>query len=291
MASWFQTAAARMQRGPMIIVIWLILLAGFFVSLGIAYEDYTTSLLGHQAVPTQKANDWVVYAVALLPQLVQIILLFNFLTDTTNKQWSLWAAVAAHAIDVGLDVYYKSSHFATAALTVTAFIESELVFTLCSEVLMSVCFGLLIITTPDFIMQSKIAFGRITSAISSEGGSQSGGRNFSGGDSSEPRGESPRYAPGSAHPGVGAQRPMLPGPLSGKPRPMSPGPLSQSSGRGIPPMPRPEDIDPRITERHPKGTQVTNGARGVMEVRTPGPMSKLSGLIPGKKGKPQGKPR
>lgn len=182
MSNFFKNAHMRAKNSPAIIVIWLVLATAFVIACLVAYEDYSTSLLGYSSIPTQKANEWIVVWVALMPQVIQIVLFFNFLTDTDNKRWSLFAAIVVHFVDVGLDVYYKSSSFDSFGLTVAAFIESELIYTFGSEVLLTMSFGLMIATLPDFIMQSRAMFHNIVDAISNERGGGGSGKPFSYGD-------------------------------------------------------------------------------------------------------------
>ena len=163
MSNIFHSAGANLRRSPYIIPLYLIVLLGFVIACGIAIEDYSTSLLGYNAIPTQKANNWVIPLVAALPQVAQVILFYVFLQDTRNKI-TLILAILIHIVDVGTDMYYKSYEFKSFSLSVMAFAESEIIYTLGSEALLTLTFGLLIDSLDDFgtqfvkTLQSTSAF-------------------------------------------------------------------------------------------------------------------------------------
>jgi len=191
MSNFFKGAHNKIKNSPTIIVIWLVLVAALVISIGIAYEDYSTSLLGYQAIPTQKVNPWIVPLVALMPQVIQIVLFFNFLSDT-SKIGNLIIAVVVHFIDVGLDVYYKSAGVSGIELTAIAWIESELIYTLGSEILLVMSFGMVFELFPDFIIQSKRVINSIMNALRD---GKSGGKGFNYGDRGQGQSRSPNTPP------------------------------------------------------------------------------------------------
>jgi len=162
----FKEAAAKIRTSPFIIPIGLVFICMFFTSIGISFEDYTTSRLGYIALPTAKANWWIPYLVAALPQLIQIGMVYVFIDDT-NKRWSLLFVAMAHLIDLITDVWFKinisgATHWEFLPL---ALIESWGIYTLGSEVLFTVSTGMLIAILPDFWREISKFLGFVGNAI------------------------------------------------------------------------------------------------------------------------------
>ena len=113
-------------------------------------EDYNTSRLGYMALPTQKYNSGlVVFCVAAVPQLAQIVLFYIFGRDT-KKGWAVLLAFAFFLVDLSTDSWYKSG--GDWNLIPLAIVESLFVFTLGSEVLFSIAAGFIAETFPEFIV-------------------------------------------------------------------------------------------------------------------------------------------
>jgi len=135
----------------MVIPLYLVFVVMFIISCALMVEDYTTSRLGYALLPTQKANEWVIPLVALLPQVGQVGFGYVFATDT-NKRWSLIIAVMLWVTDVFTDVFFKA-YGGTAAIYGVATAESIIIYSLGSEVMMATSVGMLILLTPAFFEQ------------------------------------------------------------------------------------------------------------------------------------------
>ncbi len=113
-------------------------------------EDYATSKAGYEMLPTNKVNTGlVIFTVAALPQLAQIVLFFIFGRDT-RKGWAILLAFAFFAVDLGTDSWYKSG--GDWGLIPLAIVESLFIFTLGSEVLFSIAAGFVAETFADFVV-------------------------------------------------------------------------------------------------------------------------------------------
>ena len=163
MANVFKSLAQGLIRSPFIIVITLTFVALLIIALGLSVEDYMTTLKGYQLLPTAKANDWVVPLVALLPQVGQIAFTFAFATDT-RKRWAILIAFGLHFFDVLTDVYFKAYGQAWWVYGI-AFLESEVLYTLGSELALTFSLGMLIELTPHALEQAGLILHRITGAL------------------------------------------------------------------------------------------------------------------------------
>ena len=140
----------KLANSPRIIGIFLAAMIMLVIAGGIFIEDYTTSLEGYKLYPTRKYHDWVVYLVALLPQVGQIVFAYAFLTDT-DRWLSLVIAIALHVADVYTDVTYKM----VGGNWLGTWLESELVYTLGSEIALGTALGIVLTIYPDVVQQVK----------------------------------------------------------------------------------------------------------------------------------------
>lgn len=163
MANVFKSLAQGLTRSPFIIVITLTFGALFIIALGLSIEDYMTTLMGYRLLPTAKANDWVVPLVALLPQVGQIAFTFAFAYDT-RKRWAILIAFSLHFFDVMTDVYFKA-HGQPLWVYGVALVESEVLYTLGSELALTFSLGMLIELSPHAIEQGSLILQRITNAL------------------------------------------------------------------------------------------------------------------------------
>ena len=164
MTNIFRNAARKIITSPAVIVVTLVFFALFIISLGLSIEDYMTSLKGYQLLPTAKANDWVVPLVAALPQVGQVAFMFAFATNT-QRRWSLLAVFGLHVIDVLTDVYFKANGQGLWVWGI-AFIESEVLYTLGSEIGLAFSVGMLLELAPHAVEQ----FGRLLHSITRAAG-------------------------------------------------------------------------------------------------------------------------
>jgi len=151
MTNLFRDAAKRIEASPFIIPIAGVFVLMFIVSIGIAIEDYSTTLEGYRLIPTAKVNDWVLPLVALLPQIGQIGFTYLFATDT-KKRWAILIAFSLHVVDVFTDMNFKASGQGLDVWLI-ALVESEVIFTLGSELMMMASFGMLVRILPAAIVQ------------------------------------------------------------------------------------------------------------------------------------------
>jgi len=159
----FKNAATGIRNSPFIIPIGFIFISMLVVSTGLIVEDYTTSYLGYQAIPTNKANIWVIYLVALLPQVLQMGFGYVFLDDS-EKRWAITVVFLALFIDVATDVMFKATGLNYTIII--AILESLLLYTLGSELMFTVAFGVFVQILPDFGRQLAKFFSSISEMLS-----------------------------------------------------------------------------------------------------------------------------
>jgi len=146
--NWFADASTRLKRSWVVIPVTLLFIFMFVVSAALMYEDYSTSRLGYEALPTRKANDWVIPLVALLPQLGQVGFAYVFL-ENTKKTWAGFITGGLFAVDLFTDVYYKAHGMAPFVWEVAA-VESIAIYTIGSEIMMATSLGMLAQLAPHF---------------------------------------------------------------------------------------------------------------------------------------------
>jgi hypothetical protein len=159
----FRDAARRIEASPFIIPITAVFAVMFIVAFGIAIEDYSTTLEGYRLIPTAKVNDWILPLVALLPQVGQIGFAYLFATDT-NKRWAAMIAFLLHIVDVYTDVRFKAAGQGLDVWAI-ALVESEVVYTLGSELMLTASFGMLLRILPSAIVQIGQALRRAWEAL------------------------------------------------------------------------------------------------------------------------------
>ncbi len=100
----FQAEITRLNRSSRTILT-LALIGLFFVSLACLWEDYSTSIHGLLLVPGQLVNDWLRFALAATPSLLQIV--FAFVALTQGNRIAAVITLAAWTFDFGTDLAYK----------------------------------------------------------------------------------------------------------------------------------------------------------------------------------------
>ena len=164
MSNLFKRTSETIKKSPMVIPLFLVFVVMFIVAIGVNIEDYSTSRLGYMEIPTRKANDWVIWLVALIPQVGQIGFSYLFAADT-NKRWAAITAFSLHFVDVATDMVYKAFPY-TPISVISAFIESEVIYTLGSEIMLVTSFGMVVALFPDFICELGNLMTKIFQALS-----------------------------------------------------------------------------------------------------------------------------
>lgn len=150
MSQIFKVAAEKIKKSSLVIPVTLVFILMFITALSTSYEDYWTTLLGYVATPTLKANDWVKYFVALIPQTAMIGFTYMYL-DNTQKKWAAILAFVCFSVDTGYDVYYKSDQFKDIGLIISALVESLTIYTLGSEIMLTSSVAMLSQLLPEFL--------------------------------------------------------------------------------------------------------------------------------------------
>ena len=166
--SRFGSAASKFKNSSLAIPLTLVFMVMFAVACVISYGDYTSSRLGYMMLPTRKTSAAVIWAVALVPQIGQIGFSYAWGREwKTNKKLALVSfgtAISLFLVDVGTDVYFKSAGQGTEAWLV-AIPESIILFTLGSEIMLVVSFGMLTQLFPEFVYQCSLIAHRLGAAL------------------------------------------------------------------------------------------------------------------------------
>lgn len=154
--------SSQLIKGPLSVVFLILYVVLAVIAIGLFIEDYSTSLMGYKMWPTAKANPWVIYLVALLPQLGTLGFLYAFMDDT-EQRWRLGLAVALHVVDVISDVWFKMmGTFVfpdSFPLLLAALLETELLYTVGSELLLALSVGMVLRLFPQVMDYLGIGLG------------------------------------------------------------------------------------------------------------------------------------
>lgn len=148
MSGYFEKAANTVRGSALVIPIYLIFCALFIIGIGIWIEDYNTSLLGYSLIPTKKYGSYVGYFVAALPQVGQMAFFYMFLEAGGSRKYGIVTALF-FLVDNVTDIVYKIA--GNAMLIPVAAIETFVIYTLGSEVALTISFGMLVELFPDVL--------------------------------------------------------------------------------------------------------------------------------------------
>jgi hypothetical protein len=163
MANLFKSFSQNIIKSPFVIVVTIVFGLLFIIAVGLSIEDYMTTLKGYELLPTAKANDWIIPLVALLPQVGQVAFTFTFASDT-RRRWAILVAFGLHFIDVSTDVYFKA-YGRPLWVWLVALVESELLFTLGSELALTFSLGMLLELVPNALEQTMNTLHRVSGAL------------------------------------------------------------------------------------------------------------------------------
>lgn len=158
MSNLFKQATANIRNSNMVIFTFLLFVALLWIGLALGYEDYSTSRAGYESFPTRKVNSWVIPIVALLPQVGQVAFAFVFAQDT-KKFWAILISALLFMFDFTSDVWFKTN-----GATVNtagwgfAIMETLVLYTIGSEIAITVSLGVLTELLPDFLDKVRDGF-------------------------------------------------------------------------------------------------------------------------------------
>lgn len=164
MANYFAKINMSIRDMPKLPVAFS-LTALLIISLAMGWEDYSTNFAAYVIFPTLKVNNWIVPFAAALPQVGQVAFMYAYATNTDSR-WKLLVVLMFHLMDVTTDVYYKAHLSNQIGVWLLAFMESEILFTLGSEIALTLCIGLLPAVLPEAIAELSETMRGIHSALS-----------------------------------------------------------------------------------------------------------------------------
>lgn len=140
----------------MVIPVFIAFVVLLLIGVNGFVEDYKTSKMGYAQVPTQKTSQSVIAWMALLPQIITVTI--GYIAVDRNSKWAWVVVVSATVWDLYTDVTFKA---AVSGQYIIATAESLLLYTLGSEIAITVAAGMLIELFPKFAEQVVLAAKRI----------------------------------------------------------------------------------------------------------------------------------
>ncbi len=158
----FKKAAKRIRESEFVIPVFIVFLVLWLMSIAFAVEDYWTSFLGYELLPTQPGFWWTAYIVAALPSVGQIAagyiaiaLGWDEKADRKYTILSLFIWSILFSIDAFTDMSFRMAvpdpSWKTA---LTAVFQTVGIFTIGSELAFVVGFGMAFQLLPDALAQS-----------------------------------------------------------------------------------------------------------------------------------------
>lgn len=158
----FRKAAERIRESEFVIPVFIVFLLLWLMSMGFAAEDYWTSLLGYNNLPTQAGFWWIAYVVAALPSVGQIAagyiamaLGWDAKEDRKYTVISICIWLLLFSIDAFTDMAYRIAvpEGPTWEVVITAVFQTVGIFTIGSELSFVVGFGMTMQLLPEAVAQ------------------------------------------------------------------------------------------------------------------------------------------
>lgn len=159
----FKKAAERIKESEFVIPVFVVFFLLWLMSMGFAFEDYSTSYWGYEVLPTADGYWWTAYLVAALPSVGQIAagyiaMALGWDADEDKKYTvvSICVWLLLFSIDAFTDMSYRMDvpQEATWQLVVTAVFQTVGIFTIGSELSFVVGFGMTMQLLPEAFAQS-----------------------------------------------------------------------------------------------------------------------------------------
>jgi hypothetical protein len=147
MSNLFAAIGAKLRSQRSVVFLWLLFLTMAVIGVLLMYEDYGTNLAGYQMLPTRHLNDWIVYVVALIPQVGQLGFGYGYMHDT-HQRWMGILALVLHLVDVTTSTLYKTPDFTPGMLALTI-LESEIIYAIGAHLMSIVGIGMVLELAPD----------------------------------------------------------------------------------------------------------------------------------------------
>ena len=127
-----------------------------YVSLRIFMRDIETTMWGYQQFPTNKGGADISLYVALFFPLMQtacgyLAIALGFDDDKSNDKWAIFFTILTllgFAFDAGMDIFFRVHMVLTPTVFAVAVFETFVIYTLGSEVMLSVCLAAVLVMLP-----------------------------------------------------------------------------------------------------------------------------------------------
>lgn len=166
----FRKAAERIRESEFVVPVFIVFLILWLMSMLFTAEDYWTSFLGYQGLPTQAGFWWTGYVVAALPSVGQIAAGYIALAlgwdakeDRKFTVISILIWLLLFGIDAFTDMSYRMSvpNGTSWQIVLTAVFQTVGIFTIGSELAFVVGFGMTMQLFPEAVAQSMTMGARL----------------------------------------------------------------------------------------------------------------------------------
>jgi len=152
----FHEIGSRIKKSNFVVVVLGFVIVALVIAVNLWIEDFNTSYAGYKMIPTRKTSESVLFWVALLPQVGTVVFTFAAMSGR-NMRWNILIATALQFVDWSTDTYFKSNALESIGLSVVAGIESLVIYTGGSELLLAVTLGILLdIMSPTLERVGKV---------------------------------------------------------------------------------------------------------------------------------------
>lgn len=162
MSRFANAISSKVRGSPIFIILYIALILAFAISCVLSFEDYSTSKLGYAALPTTKANVWIIPIVALLPQVLQVVAFFYGIEKRNSQLMMVFVIMAL--FDCATDVYFKQIGHGWVGVLV-AIPETLLLYTFGSEILFVFSGAQIIEDFPEFLTQLKTVSAKLFASM------------------------------------------------------------------------------------------------------------------------------
>lgn len=164
MSAVFQTAVDKVKGSFWSIIFFCLAGFGLYIAINLYIEDYNTTLAAYAMFPTHKVNPNIIDLAAWLPQLAPLLFGFAFMRDTKKKGFGV-LALSFMILDMITDWYFKG-YGLSQEWQIVALLESFMLYTIGSEVLILVTFELCLELIRPAVIQSAKMVGSIVDGVS-----------------------------------------------------------------------------------------------------------------------------
>lgn len=157
MKNLFRNINQNLEKSHWFIAIYLLTAYALYIGVNLWIEDYNANLFAYQVIPTLKTDPIVIPLMARFLQIAPILFGVLFLRDMKEVKYG-YLSLMFLVFDWFAGVYYRTNGFNMETPWIAyAVFEDFIMFTVGSEVLVTLAGGILISTFPTFV-EATIVF-------------------------------------------------------------------------------------------------------------------------------------